>query len=1032
MKKFKLLICILIWLALGSQLAATPNLNWVVNGDFKTQEAWKPAPVTQTGREGNPAAFLENTQFTWNSLEQDVKLPQPLPPAIEVSGWMKTEGVSVAGLHDWEMARITVIFYDERGVRAGDWPADIARLKGTHDWDFYSNQYTVPPGASYARVGVVLDHCTGKAWFSGIQCLMYDYDLKPLAAGKSTHPGLQAPLVVKGDNWIMNPGFEMPGSGEWSQCHITGNGHQSVHCGVAQNDTPSWNLAGQLVSFQGKTPASLVYGGWVKTQGVVRGKETWEAARLGIDFRDDNNKQVGGWQDSVCKVVGDTDWTYYERKYTLPPGTTQAWVDAGLGNCTGKAWFDDLSLTLLDADGKKIQATLKTEQVTDTSDWYAYKPPAKASDAPLDFSYLNEKPAGTHGFVSVKKGHFVFADGTRVRFWGTDGSGLNLFIGHEEAGLVAERMAKLGFNLVRMPFLDNNWGDVSLFVPNADNTQTFNPESLDKIDYLIAALKKNGIYVYPDWSVGRKFRKGDQVDGSSELEDGAKTVIHFSRRIIELNKKYAQMLLTHVNPYTGMALKDDPVYVGNEIVNESSIFCGFGEQNFPQPFWDELQKMYEAWGGTGKITHFKFDWDGQKLLPTQNPENADSSLKFLLETVVKSNLEMKAFLRKVSPHALLTGSNMGLPVLGNVKSDSVMDFMDTHAYWDHPQIWNIAGGWQNVDHAPMNNNSQLKNPFQGSLLFSLSHVRVQGLPLIITEWNDCVPNEYRIEGPVMMAAYASLQDWDGLLQYDYGPSLIGSQKMSNFAINSRPDNEPLNQAGAVIFRQGLLKPSEVTVMEPIEDKDILANGSKSNWLFDHPWLPYAARVAKKFTGAKEEAASDLTQVEKLYDAQAKVIQSSTGEQTLDYGKGVLKLDSPFVQGFTGAIGTGEAFSAQGLVVSAAKRNPWASILAVSLDKKPLAESEKILVVAVARAENSGQVYNPTRTSLKDAGHTPILMQGVQADIAMKVGGKSCSVTPLDESGNKGKALDAKMEEGKLKFTISPKDQVTYYLVETTK
>ena len=211
-------------------------------------------------------------------------------------------------------------------------------------------------------------------------------------------------------------------------------------------------------------------------------------------------------------------------------------------------------------------------------------------------------------------------------------------------------------------------------------------------------------------------------------------------------------------------------------------------------------------------------------------------------------------------------------------------------------------------------------------------------------------------------------------------------------------------------------------------KSTRAQPSKSNWLFDHPWLPYVAKVAKKFTGSKQEAASDLTKIEKLYDAQAKVIQSATGEQTLDYGKGVLKLDSPYVQGFTGAIGTGEAFNAQGLKITAAQRNPWAGVLAVSLDQKPLAQSTRLLLVAVGRAENSGVVYNATRTALKNPGKTPILMQGVQADIALKAGNKGYTVTPLDESGNQGKALSAKLGDGELKFSISPKDKTTYYLI----
>ena len=36
----------------------------------------------------------------------------------------------------------------------------------------------------------------------------------------------------------------------------------------------------------------------------------------------------------------------------------------------------------------------------------------------LDFSHLLDAPAGKHGHVTVKDGHFYFADGTRARFIG--------------------------------------------------------------------------------------------------------------------------------------------------------------------------------------------------------------------------------------------------------------------------------------------------------------------------------------------------------------------------------------------------------------------------------------------------------------------------------------------------------------------------------------------------------------------------------------------------------------------------------------
>ncbi|HVZ81364.1 MAG TPA: hypothetical protein VHE12_11310 [bacterium] len=1015
--------------AVRSFAADAASMNWLVNGDFRSQGGWNNSPTLVDGPEGFPAAFLENKSPMWTEFSQRVDLPQPLPPALEVSGWLKTENV-VKGPNDWEVARITIVFYDANGKRAGDWPAPIANVQGTHDWEYYSNQFTPPPGTAWVTTEISLGNCTGKAWFSRLALTVYDYDQKPLAPGQPTHPDRKAPSDVRSDNWLLNPGFEMPGGGDWGQARIGSPGHDSIHCLVESNDSPAWTLASQNVSFKDKHPVFVVYSGWVKTKGVTVGANNWETARLGIDFRDDQNKQVGGWQDSVCKVVGDSDWAYYEKKYAVPTGATQAQVDAGLGNCVGKGWFDDLALKLLDADGKAITTLLVTEQRSDTSDWYAYTPPKDPADAPLDLSFLNDRPAGKHGFVTVKDGHFTFADGTRVRFWGSDLVGPNNFPTHAQADALAVRLSKLGVNLMRFHMPEASWSpDNNFFDPKADNTLTLKPEQVEKFDYLLAALKKNGIYFYPDWLVDRKFKEGDGVMAWQDLGAGAKGVIHFDPKVIELTKKYAQELIGHVNPYTGLALKDDPAYVGNEIANESSIFSGFGAQDFPEPYWDELQKMYSAAGGPGAITRFKFDWETQKLVPVKDPENADATLKFLLAQVTRADRDMKEFQAGLSPHALLTGSNMGLPVLGSIRSDATLDFMDTHAYWDHPQIWNIAGGWQNVAHAPMNNTSQLLSPFQGSLVFGLSNDAVEDKPLIVTEWNDCFPNEYRLEGPMLMAAYGSLQDWDGMLQFDHGIDVPGTVRMTNFDINNRVDDQPLFQAGALIFRLGYLKASPVTVVEPLSDKDVLSNGMKSDWLFDHPWLPYVARVVKKFTGKGEGKPADIASIEKLYDASGKRVDSVTGEESLDFDKGILKIDSPKAQGLVGNIGVEQVLGTSGFTMKLAKRNPFAAVVALSLDRQPLDRSKTFIVIAQARAENSGQVYNPTRTALKEAGGPPILQQGVEGALSIRVGASArFAVYPLDESGHRKAAVPAKVEKGALKFSISPKDHTSYYWV----
>jgi hypothetical protein len=226
-----------------------------------------------------------------------------------------------------------------------------------------------------------------------------------------------------------------------------------------------------------------------------------------------------------------------------------------------------------------------------------------------------------------------------------------------------------------------------------------------------------------------------------------------------------------------------------------------------------------------------------------------------------------------------------------------------------------------------------------------------------------------------------------------------------------------------------LKPSSVKVVEPISDKAVLDNGMKNNWLFDHPWLPYIAKVEKRFTGKKEGAPADISELEKLYCADEKRVDSVTREESLDFGKGILKIDSPKAQGLAGNIGNGQVLGTSGIWIQLEKRNPFAAVLVVSLDQLPLDRSKSFVVIAQARAENQGQVFNSTRTALKDPGHPPILQQGVEGEISIvDKGASSFMVYPLDESGHRLGPLKNQVEKGALQFHLSPKDHSSYYWV----
>ena len=141
---------------------------------------------------------------------------------------------------------------------------------------------------------------------------------------------------------------------------------------------------------------------------------------------------------------------------------------------------------------------------------------------------------------------------------------------------MAKRLAKIGCNIVRFHQLDSEWHTPNIFqytkAKRLSTTMELDPESMKHLDYLIYCLKREGIYVYMDIFTYRKFKAGDGVENTIALGDAAKPYSSYNRRLIDLQKKFAYDFWNHLNPYTGLAHKDDPVFVMGEIVNESDLF----------------------------------------------------------------------------------------------------------------------------------------------------------------------------------------------------------------------------------------------------------------------------------------------------------------------------------------------------------------------------------------------------------------------------------------------------------------------------
>jgi hypothetical protein len=176
-------------------------------------------------------------------------------------------------------------------------------------------------------------------------------------------------------------------------------------------------------------------------------------------------------------------------------------------------------------------------------------------------------------FVSVDaNGHFT-AGGQPIRFWGMNMAYGACFPDYNDAPVVAARLRKMGVNLVRFTLMDSPWTDEdgTIFFGQS-STQVLSFFNLDKLNFFIAQLKNEGIYINLILQDTRTFREGDGVLHADSIYQTAKAVSMFDRHLIDLQKNFALQLLTSLNPYLGHPLAEDPVLAMVDITNENTLY----------------------------------------------------------------------------------------------------------------------------------------------------------------------------------------------------------------------------------------------------------------------------------------------------------------------------------------------------------------------------------------------------------------------------------------------------------------------------
>lgn len=706
----------------------------------------------------------------------------------------------------------------------------------------------------------------------------------------------------------------------------------------------------------------------VKVSDLVIGEHPWQTARLVWQFQNAAGVQVGNW-DSV-DVRADTDWRAFSKTVAVPAEAVKVAVYAGIDKTgRGRLWFDNIRIEAVDT------VPVPAESRTDTTGWYPLETvPVQHAEPPVtDLSFLLDAPAGKHGFLQSRDGHFQFADGTRIKFWGVNYGGGDFFkTSKADTDALLDRLARSGCNMVRLHQLDATYRDVHIFGSGTRpaSTRQLSPERLDQLDYFIDGAKKRGIYIYLDLLTGRVFGPEDGVADYDKIGVNAAIVANFDPRIIELQKEFANQLLTHRNSYTGARYVDEPAIALSEIVNESTVFDKWRWPKVPQRYQDAFLTRFDWWCTTNHLTRPAGGIDALFA-------NHDATFaRFLREIQTAYFTDMRDYLRGLGVRYSLAGTNWQ-SFESDLLSNATLDFIDRHVYWDHP-----TGGWSVTD--TFTNQAMVQHPAAWQAPGSIARNRIQDKPFVLSEWNNCRANEYLTEGPLLMTSTAAFQNWDGLLQFSYKGNGWNPVMRGVWNIGEQPQNWAPRLACALLFLRGDLAPAPQTYVAHIGDPDKGTQFIENNL---PPGLAYLTGIAasENATPSKPPPCPPASDANALYkNAQGLSWQSGSGIFTLDTER------TQAVLGFTG----GQRFQLGAITVTPSTK--FCQLILSSLDGRPLRDSRRMLLTATARAENTSTVYNGTRTSLKNEGTAPILLEPVTA--ALHFEGAPVHITPLDHSG----------------------------------
>lgn len=637
----------------------------------------------------------------------------------------------------------------------------------------------------------------------------------------------------------------------------------------------------------------------------------------------------------------------------------------------------------------------------------------------LDLSGEVEAPAGRLGRLTVSpKGELVFArkPGTPVRLLGFNG-GLDFLMDEKEperfrenARRFAQQARRQGYRLFRVhPMLDR--------ICEGGEEGRVSPELLDRWDYLIAELKKEGIYLhlvifsfrlygkeiqtFADWNYHKLMM---YLDGEWEFE----------------RFRYAvDTLFAHVNPYTGIAWKDEPAIAFVEYYNEQSL--GIVESRVREVFRKHpeakkrLRECFRKWRQKRYGTAFP----ATDLPFAGNGEAANAAALFWRDRALVCAQKCEAIVRGAGYRGLVSQYTYSRSFGHAEVRWQTSQVADIHAYFNHPVGDHRArGSYVGSNSSVAAATGYWRNSNAGRLL---------GRPFICGEYNHSFYNPYRYELGMVFGGYSALQGY-GALEIHHIPIFLDGKprRLSPFAVGSSPMLRAAQFLTACLFQRGDVRssPHQAALLVNREFLGEAGNANKAvNWMqsklalligfglvfpertaapgvvarprFDIAFLPAgssAIRSEEWFSDVIEtgggfslrRAVSEMKRrgilaSGNLSDPEREIFHSDTGELYLSAREKLMKAVSARTEAVCLPAGTGAALKR----INVENTSVSACVAVSSIDSAPLAESRRMVLLYLTEEANSDMELLANRATLWSIGSLPVLARTGKLQLTLR-------------------------------------------------